>query len=173
MHTAAATLGVLAAAAAVLCGCSGTSDVGIAPTVSKEALQREITDRLASAGEAPQSVTCKEDLVGEVGMTARCEVVLSPTNSFEPVIAVTEADGSTIDYEMTPAVSKEQLEEAVSRLASGPGVTIHKVTCESGLDGKVGAVAHCDVESSGVTVRRTVKVDNVEGLMMNFDLVPV
>lgn len=173
MHTAAAALGALGAAAAVLCGCSATSEVGIAPTVSKDALQREITDRLASAGEAPQSVTCNDDLVGEVGMTVRCEVVLSATNSFEPVIAVTKADGSTIDYEMTPAVSKAQLENAVSRLASGPGVVIEKVTCETGLDGTVGAVAHCDVESSGATVRRTVRVNRVEGLMMNFDLVPL
>ncbi|HEX2213406.1 MAG TPA: DUF4333 domain-containing protein [Mycobacterium sp.] len=173
MHTAAAAFAALGAAAAVLCGCSATSEVGIAPTVSRDALQREITDRLASAGEAPHEVTCKEDLVGEVGMTARCEVVLSPANSFEPVITVTKADGSTIDYEMTPAVSKEQLEKAVSRLAAGPGVTIQQVTCETGLDGKVGAVAHCDVEAGDVTVRRTVKVDNVEGLMMNFDLVPL
>jgi Domain of unknown function (DUF4333) len=161
-------LGTLGAAALLLCGCG--ADVEVAPTVAKEVLQREIADRLASAGQAPQSVTCAEDLIGEVGMSTRCEVVLSPTNSFEPVIAVTKADGSAIDYEMTPAVSKEQLEQAVSRLAAAP---VGSVTCESGLDGEVGAVAHCDVESAGVSVRRTVTVKQVDGLMMNFDLAPL
>lgn len=172
MHTPTTALGALGAAAALLCGCNASPDVRIAPTVSRDVLASEITDRLTTAGEAPQSVTC-EDLVGEVGMTARCEVVLSPTNSFAPVVAVTRADGSTVDYEVTPALSKEQLEQAVSRLASVPGVPVGSVTCQSGLDGKVGAVANCDVESGGVTVRRTVAVKNVEGLMMNFDLVPL
>ena len=81
-----------------------------APIVSADALQTEIASRLTNAGEHPQSVTCKEDLIGEVGQTAHCEVVLSPTNSFEPVVTVTGVDGATIDYEMTPAVSKEQLD---------------------------------------------------------------
>ena len=33
--------------------------------------------------------------------------------------------------------------------------------------------AHCDVEAGGVKLRRTVEVNSVEGLMMNFDVVPV
>ena len=97
-----------------------TAAVGIGgkPAVGKDALQTDIADRLAKAGEQPQSVTCKDDLVGEVGKTARCEVVISPTNSFEPVITVTGVDGSTINYEMSPPLSKEQLEKAVSRLVA-------------------------------------------------------
>lgn len=173
MRTEPATLGALAAAVALACGCSFTAGLETAPTVSKGALQTEITDRLASAGEQPQSVTCQEDLIGEIGRTARCEVVLSPTNSFEPVVTVTGVDGTTIDYEMTPAVSKEQLEQAVSRLVTATGAPVDSVSCESGLDGKVGSVAHCEVQSGGVKVRRTVEVSNVEGLMMNFDLVPI
>ena len=47
------------------------------------------------------------------------------------------------------------------------------VSCESGLEGKVGTVAHCDVDAGGVRLRRTVKVSDVDGLMMNFDVVPV
>ena len=142
--------------------------------VDKDALQTDIAARLAKAGEQPQSVTCKEDLVGEVGRTARCEVVMSPTNSFEPVVTVTGVDGSTIDYEMSPAVSKEQLEKAVSRLvADAARAPVASVSCESGLDGKVGAIAHCEVDAGGVKLRRTVEVNKVEGLMMNFDVVPV
>jgi hypothetical protein len=104
----------------------------------------------------------------------RCEVVMSPTNSFEPVITVTGVDRSAINYEMRPAVSKEQLEKAVSRLvADAAGVQVASVSCDSGLEGKVGATAQCDVDAGGVKLRRTVEVNTVEGLMMNFDLVPV
>jgi hypothetical protein len=173
MRTVTPAVGGLATATALVCGCGFTAGMNTAPTVSKDALQSEIADRLSKAGEQPQSVTCKEDLVGEVGHTARCDVVLSPTNSFEPVVTVTGVDGTTIDYEVTPAVSKEQLEQAVTRLVTATGVLVDSVSCESGLDGKVGAVAHCDVEVGGVKVRRTVEVYKVDGLLMNFDLQPI
>ncbi len=151
-----------------------TSESVGTPAVGKDALQTDIAARLAKAGEQPQSVTCKEDLIGELGKTTRCEVVMSPTNSFEPVITVTGVDGSAINYEMSPAVSKEQLEKAVSRLvADAARVQVASVSCESGLEGKVGATAHCDVDAGGVKLRRTVEVNTVEGLMMNFDVVPV
>ena len=51
-------------------------------------------------------MTCKEDLIGEVGVT------------------VTGVDGATIDYEMTPAVSREQLEATVARLVSVTGAMV-------------------------------------------------
>ncbi len=71
-------------------------------------------------------------------------------------------------------MSKEQLEKAVlAARGRRAGVPVDSVSCESGLDGKVGAVAHCDVDAGGVKLRRTVEVNSVEGLMMNFDVVPV
>jgi hypothetical protein len=119
-------------------------------------------------------VTCKEDLIGEVGKTARCEVVMSPANSFEPVITVTGVEGGTIDYEMSPAVSKEQLEKAVSRLVADAARAPSR-RCRANLvwTCNVGAIAHCKVDTGGVTLRRTAEVNKVEGLMMNFDVVPV
>ena len=45
-----------------------------------------------------------------MGKTARCEVVVSATNSFEPIVTVTGSTAPAIDYEMTPALSQEQLE---------------------------------------------------------------
>lgn len=169
MATATAAFSGLVAAVTMACGC--TLNTGV-PTVDKDALQADIADRLAKAGAAAQSVTCKEDLVGEVGRTARCDVVLSPTNSFEPVVKVTGVNGTTIDYEVTPAVSKEQLERTVARLVVAAGGQADSVSCETGLNGEVGAVAHCDIEAGGVQDPRDVKVNKVEGLLMNFDLVP-
>ena len=174
MHTVIAAVGVLSSVGALVSGCDATVGIGGTPPVGRDALQTDIAARLAKAGEQPQSVTCKQDLVGEVGKTARCEVVLSPTNSFEPVITVTGVDGNTIEYEMNPAVSKEQLEQAVSRLvAEAARAPVASVSCESGLEGKAGKVAYCDVDAGGVKLRRTVEVNIVEGLMMNFDVVPV
>ena len=63
----------LAAAGLLCCGLAGCSvnSGGInVPTVSRRALQEDITRRLAEAGEKPESVTCKQDLIGEVGTTA-------------------------------------------------------------------------------------------------------
>ena len=174
MRTLTSTLGVLLCAGVLVSGCSAAIGTDGNPTVSKGALQRDIAERLTKAGERPESVTCTQDLVGEVGKTARCEVVISPTNSFEPVVTVTGVNGDTIDYEMTPALSKEQLEKAVSRLVTrASGVPVDSVACETGLEGNVGAAAHCDVDAGGVKLRRTVEVGSVEGLMMNFDVVPV
>ena len=125
---------------AVVSACDASVGIGGKPAVGKEALQTDIAARLANAGQQPQSVTCEHDLVGEVGKTARCEVVMSPTNSFEPVITVTGVDGNTINYEMSPALSKEQLEKEVSRLvADAAHAQVASVSCESGLEGKVGA----------------------------------
>ena len=174
MHTVFVAVGALGTVWALVAGCDATVGIGGTPSVGKDALQTDIAARLAKAGEEPQSVRCEQDLVGEVGKTARCEVVMSPTNTFEPVITVTGADGDTIDYEMRPAISEEQLEKAVSRLvADASHAQVVSVSCESGLDGKAGATAQCEVDSGGVKLRRTVEVNKVEGLMMNFDVVPV
>ena len=58
-------------------------------------------------------------------------------------------------------------------VADAAHTQVASVSCESGLEGKVGATAHCEVDSGGVKLRRTVKVNSVEGLMLNFDVVPV
>ena len=174
MHTVSPGVGALVTAWALVSGCDAYVGIGGTPAVGRDALQTDIAARLAKAGEQPQSVTCQDNLIGNVGKTTRCEVVMSPTNSFEPVITVSGVDGSAIDYEMSPAVSKEQLEKAVSRLVTDAAhAPPASVSCESGLDGKVGATAHCEVDSGGVKLRRTVEVNTVEGLMMNFNVVPV
>lgn len=174
MHTVTAALGALPIVWALVAGCDANVGIGGTPAVGKDALQTDIAARLAKAGETPQSVKCEEDLVGAVGRTARCAVVMSPTNSFEPVITVTGVEGDTINYEMRPAISKQQLETAVSRLVTEASqAPVTSVSCESGLDGKVGTTARCEVDAGGVKLRRTVEVNKVEGLMMNFDVIPV
>jgi hypothetical protein len=173
MHPTTAVLAAAGLLCCVLTGCSVNSDGTNVPTVSRTALQEDIARRLADAGEKPQSVTCKQDLVGEVGTTAHCEVVVSATNSFEPIVTVTGVDGSAIDYSMAPALSRQQLEQVVAKLVSDSGVLdLKAVHCESGMEGTVGAVGLCDVDAGGLRGRRAVRVSGVNGLMMSFELVP-
>lgn len=167
-----AGLAAASLAGAVLSGCSFNVSSGV--SVSKTDLEKDISQRLEKAGQKPQTVTCKDDLKGEVGKTTRCEVVLSSTNSFEPVVTVTKVEGTTVSYDMTPAVSKPQLDKAVAGLVSqASGATVDSVNCEGGLDGKEGTETHCDVTANGATSRRTVEVTKVDGLMMNFNVLPV
>jgi hypothetical protein len=48
-----------------------------------------------------------------------------------------------------------------------------QVTCPSGLIGQIGEASHCAVTAAGITLQRTAEVTSVDGLMMNFDLVPI
>jgi hypothetical protein len=154
--------------AALICttlsGCS-------TPTVARADLQSDIADRLQKAGQKPDSVTCSADLEGVVGKTTKCEVVLSPTNAIEPIVTVTKVDGTTVSYEMTPALSRAQLEKSVGDIvAKHTGQDIKSVMCESGLEGKEGNKARCQVVSASETRHDTVTVTTVKGLLMNFDL---
>ena len=167
---------VVAAAGLVCCvlsGCSANGGGTNLPRVSRTSLQEDIAHRLADAGEEPESVTCKQDLVGEVGATARCDVAVSATNNFEPIVTVAAVDGSAVDYEMMPAVSRRQLEGVVARLISDSGTRgVKAVACESGIEGRVGAVVNCDVEAAGLLARRIIRVSGVNGLMMNLVVDP-
>ena len=174
MHPSAAVLASAGMLCCALSGCGLNGSGSNVPTVSRKALQEDISQRLADAGEKPQAVTCNQDLIGEVGSTVRCEVVISATNRFEPIVTVTGVDGAAIDYDMTPAVSRPQLEEVVLRLVADAGtVDVTSVSCETGIEGKVGAVAHCDVDAGSARSRRTVEVSGVNGLMMHLEVVPL
>jgi hypothetical protein len=156
---------------AAIAGCSFSFQAGAgAPVVSKADLQKDITDRLKQAGETPQSVTCSEDLVGEVDKTTRCEVVLSETNAIEPIVKVTKVDGQTVSYEMTPALSKEQLQDEVADLLNADAAD--SVSCEGGLEGVVGNERVCTVKGTGGTSEIAVAVTEVDGLLMNIRIPP-
>jgi hypothetical protein len=166
-----ATAVLVATVVAAFTGCSADGDVVDAPTVSRQALQSDIADRIAKEGDPPRSVTCQQDLIGQVGRTARCDVVMSEANSFQPIVTVIRVDGTTVDYEMMPALSQEQLEKAVAGLVGqNSGDRVDSVACESGLEGTVDATAYCDVDAGGTKARRTVRVTEVSGLTMNFNL---
>jgi len=151
-----------------LSACSGSMKVESKATVSAADLQKDLTDRLTSAGNPPKSVTCHDDLTGEVGKTAKCEVVMSETNTVEAVFTATKVEGTTVSYDIAPELTKEQLQKAVVGITSGTGVV-----CDSGLAGKVGDKTRCEVTIDGTQTKRTVSVEKVEGLSMDLDVVQV
>lgn len=165
-----AALAAVALLGAGLTGCSGSVKVGTtsAPSVSAADLQKNLTDQFASASPAPKSVTCTDDLVGEVGKKAICDVVFSDTNSVQAVVTVNSVEGSTVNYDITPALSQDQLQQAVSGLVSSP-----TVSCDSGLDGTVGEMSTCAVTVNGVAGKRRVTVDGVDGLEIDLTVTSV
>jgi hypothetical protein len=170
MNTHLTALGAAAVTAAALAGCSFSIGGGT-PTVAKADLQKDISDRLGKAGQKPESVTCSADLEGVVGKTTTCEVVLSATNAIEPIVTVTKVDGSTVSYDMTPALSKAQLEKSVGDIvAQSTGQDVETVTCESGLEGKEGNKAQCEVADGGESMNYVVTVTKVDGLLMSFSV---
>ncbi len=164
--------GVLIAAGLLSAGLSGCSSKGdsaksdskgsssSAASMSAADLQRSLTSRISSST-PPKSVTCSGDLAGEVGKTDTCEVVVNDNTSVQANVTVTKVDGTNIDYDFTPAMTKEQLEKAFSANASA------QVTCDGGLDGKVGSNTTCHVTKDGTTDDTTVSVSKVQGLYMS------
>lgn len=159
-------VGVAVLVCATAAGCGSSP-----PTVASADLQADITKRLEEAGEKPQSVTCNSDLEGVVGKTARCEVVLSETNAIEPIVEVTKVEDTTVSYEMTPALSKAQLEKSVAALVTeSAGDEATDVTCETGLEGEEGNEATCSMQLGGEPLDTVVTVTTVDGLLMNFEV---
>lgn len=161
--------GVVASAGLLLTGCSAKVETSTSASkeasVSADQLQKDLTDRLSKSGNTFKSVTCKDDLVAAVGKTARCDVAFSDANNVEAVLTVTKADGSSVDFDMTPAMTKEQVEKAVASLSSVP-----TATCAAGLDGKVGATTKCESTKDGTTSKMIAEVAKVDAEKLGLEL---
>jgi hypothetical protein len=85
-----------------------------------------------------------QDLEGVVGKSTECEVVMSDTNTFQAIVTVEKIEDDTVDYTMTAALTKAQVEKTVVHyLASANnGVEAQSVMCDTGLNGKQGATVH-------------------------------
>lgn len=168
-----ATIGGVAALAGLLAaslsGCSASvkteTSVSTKASVSADDLQKDLTERLNKAGMTAKSVTCKGELVGEVGKTARCDVSFSDTNNVEAVFTATKVEGTSVSFEITPAMTKEQVEKAVAGLSSAPSAT-----CASGLEGKVGETTTCEMSIDDQSVNRVVEVAKVDPAKLGIEL---
>lgn len=156
---------VVMAGMAGVTGCSAKEETSKPAAMSAADLQTGIADRLTEAGSPPKSVTCKDGLAGEVGKTARCDVAFDDTNSIEALVTATGVDGSNVDYDMTPAMTKEQVEKAVTALAAA-----NSATCTAGVDGTVGASTTCETTLDGATSKQIVEVAEVVPAELGIEL---
>lgn len=153
-----------------LSGCSSKADrksdaTSAAPTsavasMSAADLQKSLSGRISTAT-PPKSVTCASGLPGEIGKTASCDVAIDDNTAVQVNLTVTKVNGSNIDYDFAPSMTKDQLEKAFAAKAAA------QVTCDAGLDGKVGASTTCQVTKDGTTDATTVSVSKVQGLYMS------
>lgn len=151
-----------------LTGCSAKVETKVTKSVSAADLQSKLTEQLTEAGNPPESVSCKDELVGEVGKSTMCDVVFSDTNSVEATVTTTEVDDSGISFDLSPSLTKEQLEKGVSGLTNATAVS-----CDSGLEGAIGETTTCEVTIDGVVSKRVAAIDGVNGLQMDLSVVPV
>ena len=85
---------VAGAAALLLGGCSSES------SVDKGDLAGEVSRQLAdSAGHAPESLTCPEDLPAKVDATAKCSLSDSG-QTYGVEVKVTAVDGSDVKFDI-------------------------------------------------------------------------
>lgn len=159
--TGAVALAALGLLGAGLSGCSVKVEK-TAASVSAADLQKKLTDQFAASEKPPKSVTCKDDLVAEVGKTSSCEVALDDNNHVQAVVTVTSVNSGDVQYDIMPAYTKDELAKAVSSML--PDST---VACATGLEGKIGATAMCDVTRDGIDSKRVLEVDDISGLQMD------
>jgi Domain of unknown function (DUF4333) len=86
---------VLGAAATVVVGCTSGP-----PTVAKKDLSGEISEQLKQqVGRAPDSVTCPDDLKGEVGTKERCELK-DGNDTYGVTVTVTSVKDSDVKFDI-------------------------------------------------------------------------
>jgi hypothetical protein len=166
-------LGSLVVAGAAASGCAFAREPAT-PMVSKTTLQDDIADIVREAGVEPKSITCPNDLLGEVGQRTQCEVETVDTDALlAPIVTVTEVNGSDVKWHYDPAYSQSQLERVVAEIVErDSGAAPGSVSCDSGLEGKKGSVTHCDVGVGDVTMRRTAMIARVQNLWTRVVLLP-
>lgn len=172
MRTSVAAFGAAVVAAGLigagLTGCSSKDETRDAKPMSAADLQTKLTEQLTEAGNPPESVTCKDELPAVVGKSTTCDVVFSATNSVEATVTTAEVDESGPSFDLSPSLTKEQVEKAVSGLTNATAAS-----CDSGLAGAIGETTTCEVTIDGVVSKRVAAIDGVDGLQMDLSAVPV
>ncbi len=154
-------------AVAVVAACSSSS--GSHAPVPGTQLQRGIADKLAQAGTTASWVDCPKDLPAAVGRTTRCVVSFGAKDAGTVILTTTEVNGDKVDWEVTGVeLTKDQVTDRVASPTPGAAVK-----CDSGLDGRVGEWATCEIKKGGQTTKQIVEVASLKGLRADLKLIPL
>lgn len=177
-NSAVAMITVAGVIALGLTGCSASVNVGTTstPSVSASTLQDELAAKLTDSGRPTDSVVCKDDLPGEVGKSANCDVVYADGTKANAVLTTKSVEGDTVnfDYDVTVLMDSQQVQDVLGeKLAAQTGLEIESVECSADLPAKVGGSVDCFAASTdGQSQGYTVTVTSVENGTVNFDFQP-
>jgi hypothetical protein len=160
----------LALLGAVASGCQAGDK-----TVTKADIEADIAELVREGGGDPKSVTCGDSLGVVVGQSTQCEVEATPVSFLlAPIVTVTSVEGGKVNWEYKPALTQKQLErQVVEEVKEMSGKAPDSVSCDGGLKGEKGYIAYCQITADGQTLRRPIKVTNVDGLTMSRQMLPM
>jgi hypothetical protein len=86
--------------AGALAGCGGDDDGGSGGDLDRDALEQDISQRLAQATNSPApTVDCPSDLPAKTGATIRCRVDVGGTQ-YGVTVTVTGTQGGSAQYDV-------------------------------------------------------------------------
>jgi hypothetical protein len=85
----------------VLAGLVMLSAAACGSSVSKEDLQSQVSQQLTDqVGQAPESVTCPDDLDAEVGRSTRCQLRTTDGTTYGVGVTVTKVENSNVSFDI-------------------------------------------------------------------------
>ncbi|MUL67311.1 hypothetical protein BOO86_22750 [Mycobacterium sp. CBMA 234] len=138
-----------------------TGAAGCGKSVTKSDVQSQISDKITdSNGKKAESVSCPDDLKGEVGAQINC--TFKDGDKTRTVnVTVSSIDGDKVNFDMVKIFPKDEIATDVSDgLTQQLGAKPDSVTCPDDLKGKAGATLKCDATVSGEKHAITVSVDD-------------
>ena len=147
-----------------------TGVAGCSKTVSKSDVQSQITTKITdSGGKKAESVTCPNDLKGEVG--AQIDCTMKDGDKTRTVnVTVTSIDGDNVKFDMVKIYNKDEVAGDIKdQLTQQLGTKPDTVTCPDNIKGKDGASMRCEATIDGQKYGVTASVDKDQGLTYKVD----
>lgn len=134
-----------------------------------ELTKDQVTKRVAGLTSA-QSATCDSGLEGRPGKWVQCQVTKNGVTLSEAV-EVKDVLGLSLDLELTQAIPRQQLEDAVlTRVTPLYGRRPDSAQCAGDLPGVVGSTVACVVTNGDNPDSYVATVTGIPGGFVNFDV---
>jgi len=182
-------------------GCSFDFSFGGPGAVAADEVAERSSEMLAEQiGQAPDDLTCAEDLPAEVGAEIRCELT-EGGESLGVTITTTSVDGSDVQWDVQVddapadgaaddgAAADDTSEDDTGAVASGGAVPADQVaqqssaqletlvghapedfTCSENLPAEVGAEIRCNLVDGGMNYGVTITTTSVDGSDVQWDI---
>lgn len=117
----------------------------LAPSVSKTQLETAVSKMITQEAQAaPDAVVCDTGLEGKEGFVATCHVTAAGFTT-NRTIGVSQVQGLSMHYGLTPALPKASAERALMAQLRQSGKSPDSATCAGDMEGKVDNTLRCTV----------------------------